>query len=340
VRALRPLLRDLAAESLARLQITQPRRRLSGQLTIATFHRVLPEAQRRMYPLPGLVVTPEELDWFLAYFRKHFQCGSLAETLRSWPDRNGGPPLLAITFDDGQLDNHQHARAVLARHALHASFYIPVAAVEQQQPLWHDHIGFGVRELLGRIGRSELLQALEASAPAGSDQALVTHLIRAAKELRPDERKACIARLDAATGGHCVPAWAGLMSWAQINALAADGHEIGSHSMTHPLLPQCTDAEMEHEIAESRRVLCERVQAPIESLCYPNGDYDTRAVGAAQRAGYRAAVTTRWGTNPRLDTPFELLRCDMDASQVRSVLGTMSDARLSWRISGLHPGLS
>ena len=41
--------------------ITRPASRSKRRLSIATFHRVLPEAQRQAYPYPELVVTPEEL---------------------------------------------------------------------------------------------------------------------------------------------------------------------------------------------------------------------------------------------------------------------------------------
>jgi hypothetical protein len=37
---------------------------------------------------------------------------------------------------------------------------------------------------------------------------------------------------------------------------------------------------------------------------------------------------------------FDLHRCDMQGAHVRSARGVLSEARLAWRISGLHPGLN
>ncbi|MFZ1908147.1 MAG: hypothetical protein WAU52_03595, partial [Burkholderiales bacterium] len=144
-------LRSRAAAVLLRSGITAPERRARRKLSIATFHRVLPEAERRSYPFQGLAVTPQELDVFLGFFKRHFDCGPLSvQHDRHMRGEGTAKPLLAVTFDDGQHDNFLHARPVLARHAVGASFFIPVEAVERREPLWHDRLGFAIQSLLER----------------------------------------------------------------------------------------------------------------------------------------------------------------------------------------------
>ena len=63
---LKPKVRDLGAELLHRATALDPSRLARDKLTIATFHRVLPERELIDYPMPGISVTPEELDWLLA----------------------------------------------------------------------------------------------------------------------------------------------------------------------------------------------------------------------------------------------------------------------------------
>jgi peptidoglycan/xylan/chitin deacetylase (PgdA/CDA1 family) len=336
---MRPLLRDLAAELLALVGATSVERRLPDRLAIATFHRVLPEEQRQRYPLPGLVVTPSELGWFLSYFSQHFRCGTLRETASAWRARDKGGPRLAITFDDGQLDNFVHARPVLARHGIRASFYIPVQAIDERRPLWHDHMGFGAQRAIADHGVHQLAATLGVDAHESNAERLTSDLIRDAKHLTPIQRAERIQRLDTMTHGPQVPDWAGLMTWEHIRELAAEGHEIGSHSLTHPLLPQCSDAEITEEVAGSRRALQEKTGAAIDSLCYPNGDHDDRCVRAAEQAGYTWAVTTRWGVNSAPPDRFRLRRCDMDVGRIQSTFGSPSRALLAWRMSGLYPGL-
>src|ERR1700754_4444151 len=111
---LRPLVRVLGAELLYRATVLHPTRLAHDKLTIVTFHRVLPKALLDEYPIPSIAGTPEELDWLLELFDRHYTIGTLGEVgtrfeLGDRPER----PLLGITFDDGQRDNYEYARPVL-----------------------------------------------------------------------------------------------------------------------------------------------------------------------------------------------------------------------------------
>ncbi len=121
--------------------------------------------------------------------------------------------------------------------------------------------------------------------------------------------------------------------------LAEEGHEIGSHSMSHALLPELDEHALRYEIGESRRIIEQNLGIGVFSFCYPNGDADGRVVEMVKNAGYTQAVTTRWGPNPEDRSVFELHRCDLQGTHVRSARGVLSETRLAWRISGLHPGL-
>ena len=337
---LKPVVRDTVVGLASHAQLTTPHRRHADHLVVATFHRVLPAALRDQYPLPGLSVTPEELDWFLVRFREAYTCGPLDECFRRWrAGERPAKPLLAITFDDAQQDNWDHAREVLARRGICASFYVPVGHADSGEPLWHDRLGFAAQQALTADRRAALSKALDVDDDDPSlaeDRAWVAHVVRSAKDLPPTERRARIEVAERAAGGTSVPPWAGLMSWDALRKLAADGHEIGCHTFTHPLLPQCTDSEIEREVIDAKAALEERMDQSVTTFCYPNGDHDARSVAAARRAGYACAVTTRWGSNPRGTDLYRLQRCDMNAQHVRDRHGALDSARLRWRMSGLQ----
>jgi hypothetical protein len=160
-----------------------------------------------------------------------------------------------------------------------------------------------------------------------------------AKQLGAERREQAIEALERALGGDQVPDWAGLMSWQQIRELGAQGHEIGSHSLTHPLLTDLDAAQLEREVVRSRSQLAEATGCEVASFCYPNGSYDARALEAVRAAGYTCAVTTRWGLN-RGGSEYELQRCDMDYARLQSRRGDFSAQRLWLRLSGLQPGLA
>ncbi|MDH4188038.1 MAG: polysaccharide deacetylase family protein [Nitrospira sp.] len=325
------------------LGLTEPARRGHGRLSIVTFHRVLLGADCQAYPFPGLAVTPEELDAFLAYFTRHFDCGTLAtQHERNLSGEIPSRPLLALTFDDAQHDNFINARPVLERHHVKASFFAPVAAIERQELLWHDRLGFAILALLRQAhgGRERLMQVLARAGITGSGpHSLIENIVHASKELALEVRLRLVKELAEAAGSAQVPAFARLMTFEELAELAADGHEIGSHSMTHCMMPECDDLSLSYEIAESRHVLQTRLGQPVETFCYPNGNSDARTAHAVAKAGYRRAVTTAWGSNRQETDRFQLHRYDMVAERVRGSSGQFVPALLAFRMSGFYPGL-
>jgi len=335
-------LRDLASRALWKVGPTRPARMSRDRLTVATFHRVLPERYRREYAYPGLVVTPEELEGFLGFFAHHYAVDTLARSLARWKEGGAADrPLLAVTFDDGQADNFEYARPVVEKAGLRATFFIPAAHVDEGAALWHDRLGFAVRRAIERQPARVAELAPELShdpAVAQDSQRAARALANWAKALKPEEREELIARVEELAGAPEHPAWDGMMSWEQLKELSRAGHEICSHSLTHPILPQCSDGELEREVAGSKALLEERLQVEVESFCYPNGDYDARVVEAVRAAGYRQAVTTTGGPNRRGTSLFELGRCDMVTENCTGRDGRLSEPRLAWRLSGFYPG--
>ena len=290
-------------------------------------------------------MTPQELDAFLAYFTEHFDCGALStQHERHLDGAAAARPLLALTFDDGQYDNYLHARAVLARHRVKASFFVPVAAAERRELLWHDRLGFAILALQRTPGgAARLMQILAAAGLSGNGpRSVAENAAGESKGLALDARLRLVDALAQASGTAGTPAFARLMTFEELAALAADGHEIGSHSMTHCMMPECDDRALAYEVAESRRVLQARLAQPVEAFCYPNGDCDARTANAVAQAGYRRAVTTRWGLNAPQADRYQLRRCDMEAGRVRDMRdpgGRLMPALLAFRMSGFYPGL-
>jgi peptidoglycan/xylan/chitin deacetylase (PgdA/CDA1 family) len=356
IASFKALTRDACGQALALSGITAPAVRLRQRLSIITFHRVLTESQRALYPLPGLAVTPNELDAHLKFATRHFRCLSLTAALDLWADgQYSGPPLLAITFDDGQLDNYENALPVLEQNQVTASFYIPSQILDDSSPLWHDALATSIGLLnlnpgtkatpnpdSSGAGKDELIAQLHAA--PGHDRSPSHTDIEAAIELTKawstEQRWDWIHQARKLLPHPDQHRWDGFMNVAQMKELIARGHEIGSHSHSHPLLPQCTREELVAEIMGSKQKLEAALDAPVTTFCYPNGSVDPLSVEHVRKAGYRAAVTTQWGSNSPGHDPFQLQRFDMNAKHAKDRKGRFSEARLAWRMSGLHPGLT
>lgn len=100
---------------------------------------------------------------------------------------------------------------------------------------------------------------------------------------------------------------------------------IGSHTISHPRLTQCSSRQMEVELVSSRRWLTDITGQTVDLFAYPYGDYNRDVVEAVRSAGYRAAfaedslaVGVPWYEVPRVGI--------YDAGQ----------AYLDVKLSGLH----
>ena len=82
------------------------------------------------------------------------------------------------------------------------------------------------------------------------------------------------------------------LTWPQIHEMQAANITFGSHTFSHRRLPRLSDAELRHEVGESKTFLEEKLGTTMEFFCYPFGDFDERAKQAAIAAGYTATFVT------------------------------------------------
>jgi peptidoglycan/xylan/chitin deacetylase (PgdA/CDA1 family) len=88
------------------------------------------------------------------------------------------------------------------------------------------------------------------------------------------------------------------MNWDGLRELVEQGVEVGSHTISHPHLPELADDELERELVDSRTRLEDELRRPCRYLSYPYGEQDERVRKAARAAGYEAAFAL-----PGIDRP-------------------------------------
>ncbi|MCG0277358.1 MAG: polysaccharide deacetylase family protein [Thermanaeromonas sp.] len=70
--------------------------------------------------------------------------------------------------------------------------------------------------------------------------------------------------------------------------IAAEGHEIGLHSATHPHFTSLSEEQMEQELRENHRLVEEVTGYKPELFRPPFGDYNDTVIRVVQRLGYKA----------------------------------------------------
>lgn len=99
-----------------------------------------------------------------------------------------------------------------------------------------------------------------------------------------------------------------LMDAAQIREWLDAGHEIGSHSATHPNLKELSAARAREEIFSSKKLLEDKFGVEVRHFCYPFGGWTPLARDLIGEAGYQTACTIEFGVNDAGADPFTLRR--------------------------------
>ncbi|MCP4093845.1 MAG: polysaccharide deacetylase family protein [Planctomycetes bacterium] len=316
-----------------------------NQLNILCYHRILPTAQKAAYFCPDLVVTPEAFHNHCQTLAEFYRVLPLAEAVATLQQEQGNEtgsgnngnaaadkPIVALTFDDGYVDNLKYAAPILAEFEQRATFFVVSGLMGTSTPPWYDLVARCVLDLAEREEG-----CLADGSPAELALGLsAVEVVEGAKAFSPELRKSLAERLCDRLDG--APQFADedlVMNAQQLRELQKQGHEIGSHSVSHEILPLLSDQDLEEEIQLSKQQLEDGLQQPISSFCYPNGDFDDRCLEMVEKHGYDQAVTTRNGSNKAATAPFTLKRRFIHEERLADGQGRPSASLLRAQTSGL-----
>jgi peptidoglycan/xylan/chitin deacetylase (PgdA/CDA1 family) len=277
-----------------------------GKALIVTYHRFTDGDT-------GSKTTARAFAEQLDYLTRHYEVVPLsfiAERLRA-----GRLPanVAAITIDDGYSDAYEIAFPLLCRRNLPATIFVVTDFVDQKKWLWTDKLRYlithaGARTIEGTLLEHEFCVEFERGESVFRAADKVNSLLKAIKD---DAKEAAIARMAAAFGvdlPDAPPPEYASVTWDQLREMSRAGVEIGSHTATHPILPNISLEQVRRELMESRRRIAAEINCPVELFCYPNGDYNNAVISEVERAGYSCAVTVACGLNDRHTSPLRLKR--------------------------------
>jgi hypothetical protein len=76
------------------------------------------------------------------------------------------------------------------------------------------------------------------------------------------------------------------MTWSQIHDIAADGNEIGGHTLTHPDLALLTADQQRTQICQDRKALIGQGFSPVVSFAYPFDRFTSTTRSIVRECGY------------------------------------------------------
>jgi len=104
----------------------------------------------------------------------------------------------------------------------------------------------------------------------------------------------------------------------QIKQLHETGHEIASHSATHPYLPALPHRKAAEELGCSKNALEDITGKEIITFCHPYGRYTNRLSGLLAEHGYKFASVNAGFFPKKINDVFALPRTSIYASDSRN----------------------
>lgn len=288
------LIRLLVVTGIARLVKYRTRKRPRFLM----FHKVYETGQHDPY-FDSL--DEAQFESILVLLKKHFALYKVSD-LMAYRNEHGAFPENAccVTFDDGFASFASKVMPLLQRYEIPATLFVCPELIDQSRTLWPE----------------ELFQGIE--------QGDITLSVQTARQMLPQlkampererEQKLAELGLDRST---LSPAGdnRSLLDWAALKLLADSPLvEIGSHTLTHPILAQENDQDAERQIMHSKQRIEEVLQISVSSFCYPNGqlqDISQRDEQLVQKAGYRSALASHHALASEQDSVFRLPRIGGD----------------------------
>lgn len=284
--------------------------------------RILPSRPRPL--ILGYHRIADEPDdyWNLAVSPARFeeQLESLCRTRRPYPLvqfvqelKAGTLPAdaVALTFDDGYVDNLIAAKPRLAKYGVPATVFLATGYLNRSSEFWWDELARMI--LCGKAPlQTELLIAgktISLKCDTGSSSRRHVRVATTSqretlrtvwqilRRLEDKEREAIMQMLRSAFAiGGRNDGRSRAMTYDEIKRLLDDGLiTIGAHTVSHPLLVGLEASICRREIRESKATCDYLASIPVSSFAYPFGGSDKLVCEEVKNAGFAFACSTQYG---------------------------------------------
>jgi peptidoglycan/xylan/chitin deacetylase (PgdA/CDA1 family) len=264
------------------------RARALGGALILGYHRVA-NPSRDAYEL---CVTPEHFAEQLQVLKTHAHPLRLSKLAAGTRPRKS----VALTFDDGYVDNLQRAKPLLETYQVPATFFICTGYLGKE--FWWDELarlilapGAFPQSLKMDLGGKRFAWEMSGVAQ-GARRGLLWALYRHLLGVTPKHRTHALEQIQSWRGAEtCVEARA--LTGDELRELAAsDWFEIGSHTVSHPVLAHFSEADQTREIQVSKTSLEFLLHRPVLGFSYPNGSHSAQTQKMVRQVGYAYACTS------------------------------------------------
>jgi peptidoglycan/xylan/chitin deacetylase (PgdA/CDA1 family) len=276
---------------------------LPGNLGILTYHHIAENP-------PGYPYDPAVADASPAQFRRQMELVAkyatpvtIADVVRALDGAALPKNPVMVTFDDGYKSCRDTALPILQAVGLPAVFFVATGFISDRTLYWWERIALILSSTTRTTATIAYPEPREISA---RDPDALSGLAAVVKDTHGLDLERFLAELAAAFAVDWDPAIERahadqlVMTWNDVRALAAAGMDVESHSRRHRVLQTLDAADLDDELAGSKRELEAQLGRAVQAIAYPVGrsiaklEPIRRAIAAA---GYKVGFTNMTGAS-------------------------------------------
>lgn len=225
----------------------------------------------------------------LKFLNENFEIVSLTKIFND-PYHQSEKPLLALTFDDGYVNNFINVLQLAEKYKIPVAFFIICGALNDPEFItWYDAFDFVKFGQPAEIEFDSLTFNLQNGIYQNRNETLDNHIKMMGRE-RVNAMKVFNDRYEKniEVNKKKYPEYWKLASKELLESNAENPWlTIGSHSQFHYNLGNISLELAEEELTNSKRVLQEIIGKEITSIAYPDGSYNEEVKLLAIKAGYK-----------------------------------------------------
>lgn len=235
-------------------------------------------------------VTPERFRAHLEVLRERWRVVPLRDLVHALREGESVEGCVALTFDDGYEDNLRVALPALERADVPATVF--VVADELGREFWWDRLTrlwSSRRGESGSAGFRALHRRLRGSGCEERARALDELASEPPSRGKTTETRAPLGEPAAVEPARC-------LTPDELRTLAGAGLvEIGSHTRSHPFLPDLVESAQREEIIGARSALEAVIERKVVGMSYPYGGFDGSSLALVEEGGMDYACAAASG---------------------------------------------
>ena len=245
----------------------------------------------------GRHISSNQLERHLLYFKDNFNVISLQEMFRFYRE-NITPEkrTIAITFDDGYLNNYTTVFPLLEKHGIQATFFILSGAlVDENYIMWPDivdiirmyspissfqigNLSFQKRDRVGFYCVESGISLFDHIKKMGKVREPFLHELMLRAEFGTALSKAKTENYK-------------LINIEQLKKMSVSPLvEIGSHSHLHYNLGNIDFILVKEELSKSKEIIESTIGKEVKTIAFPDGSYSDSVKQLCQDAGYENLI--------------------------------------------------